>query len=61
MLLYEGIKLPAVKEVTLGSPALKREYTLVQLSDLHINRTIPPERIEKLDEKVNALEPDVIC
>ena len=37
--LYEGIKLPAVKEVTLASPALKREYTLVQLSDLHINRT----------------------
>ena len=58
--LYEGIKLPAVKEVTLASPALKREYTLVQLSDLHINRTIPPERIEKLVEKVNALEPDVI-
>ena len=58
--LYEGIKLPAVKEVTLASPALKREYTLVQLSDLHINRTIPPERIEKLVEKVNTLEPDVI-
>lgn len=58
--LYEGVKTPAVKEITLTSPKLSQEYTLVQLSDLHINRTIPLSRIEKLVEKVNRLNPDVI-
>ncbi len=58
--LYEGIKTPAVKEIVLTSPKLKQEYTLVQLSDLHINRAVPVSRIERLVEKVNSLDPDVI-
>jgi len=58
--LYEGIRTPRIKEIVLTSPKIKNEYTLVQLSDLHINRTIPLSRIEKLVDTVNALEPDAL-
>ncbi len=58
--LYNGIKTPDVKEIILSSPKIKQEYTVVQLSDVHVNRTTSVSRIEKLVEKVNALQPDVI-
>lgn len=58
--LYEGIKTPAIKEITLESPKLKQEYTIVQLSDLHINRSIPVSSIENLVKLVNGLKPDII-
>ena len=58
--LYVGLKTPAVKEIVLTSPKIKQEYTLVQLSDLHINRAVPVSRLERLVKKVNALDPDVI-
>ena len=58
--LYEGAKIPSVKEVNIYSPVLKQDMRLVQLSDLHITRATPVSRIQKVVEKINNLNPDAI-
>ena len=58
--LYEGTRVPAVKEVNIYSPLLKQDLRLVQLSDLHITRTTPVSRVESIVEKINSLNPDAI-
>lgn len=57
---YEGVKIPPVKEVIIETDKPVKEFTFVQLSDIHIHRGVAPEKIIKLVEKVNALKPDVI-
>lgn len=57
---YEGVKMPAVKEVVIETDKPVKGFTFVQLSDIHIHRGVTEEKIEKLVEKVNALNPDVI-
>ena len=58
--LYEGLKLPSVREVNFYTPKISSPYRIVLLSDLHITRAVSAERIARIVEKVNALEPDVI-
>ena len=57
---YEALRVPSVKEITLTSPKIKQAYTIVQLSDIHVNRTTSIAHLQKLVDKVNALNPDVI-
>lgn len=58
--LYEGIKIPSEKHITLTSPKIKNEKTVVMLSDLHISRTVAPSKIKAIVDKTNALKPDLI-
>lgn len=57
---YEALKLPNIKEITLLTPKIEQPYTIVQLSDIHVNRTTPLSHLQKLVEEVNALNPDLI-
>ena len=57
---YEALKVPSVKEVTISSPKITQAYTIVQLSDVHVNRTTSLAHLQKLVEEVNALHPDLI-
>lgn len=58
--LYEGTKIPALKTVRISSEKIGQEKTVAVLSDLHIHRTISPEKIKGIIEKTNAQNPDVI-
>lgn len=57
---YEGVKMPAVKEVIIETDKPVKGFTFVQLSDIHIHRGVTEEKIEKLVETVNALNPDAV-
>ena len=58
--LYEGTRVPGVKETVLLSPKIVQEKSVVVLSDLHISRTVNPQKIQGIVQKTNALNPDVI-
>jgi putative membrane-associated phosphoesterase len=58
--IYEGVRSPAVNTLNIKTPLVNRELTIVQLSDLHINRTTPMSRVYNVINKVNGLNPDII-
>ena len=58
--LYEGTKVPNEKHLSLTSPKIQQEKTLVMLSDLHISRSVSPAKIKAIVDKTNALKPDII-
>lgn len=58
--LYQGYKQPAVKELTFYSDKITQDMSIIQISDLHINRATPVARIRQLVNAVNMLNPDVI-
>ncbi len=58
-----NIKGPVLREVeiiTKKSTGVNGEFTILQLSDIHINGATNPEAINKLVKRVNALSPDII-
>ena len=57
---YEALRLPAIQELTLQNAKIKEPLRIVQMNDLHVNRTTSVKKIEKLVQKVNELEPDVV-
>lgn len=57
---YEALKFPSIKEITISDARIRSPLKMVMLSDLHVNRIMPVERVERLVENVNALKPDVI-
>lgn len=58
--LYEGVKVPLVNKVEFSSKRLDNDLHIVQLSDLHINRTSSAEHLQKVVANTNALNPDLI-
>lgn len=58
--MYEALKFPEIKEVTIADAKIKEPFKLVQLNDLHINRTTSVAKVEELVNRVNALDADVI-
>ena len=58
--IYEATKFPEIKEITLQDAKIKEPIKLVQMNDLHINRTTSVQKITNLVEKVNDLAPDAI-
>ena len=57
---YQGGKIPDFNTIVVESSLLKKDIRIVQLSDLHIDRTTSINRIKKIVEKVNSVSPDVI-
>jgi len=54
---YEGMKEPVVNVVKLGS----FDFSIVQISDLHIGGLIDRDFVKASVEKINALKPDIVC
>ena len=59
--IYEAEKFPEIKEITIKDAKIKEPFKLVQINDLHINRTTSVEKIEKFVEQINALNADAIA
>lgn len=58
--LFDGLRVPAVKKIILSSEKILTETTLVQLSDIHINRYTSIQHLQKIIDKTNRLNPDII-
>ena len=58
--LYQGIKIPKVEEVRISSSKIHEELTVVVLADLHITRHSSRERLAKIVQKANDLNPDLV-
>ncbi len=54
---YEGRKEPVVNVVKSGT----FDFSIVQISDLHIGGLIDQEFVRHAVEKINALNPDIVC
>ncbi len=62
--LYRGTRLPVLKEVTVALPNLPASqsgWTMVQLSDLHLNRHWSPTRLCAIADDVNRLSPRLVA
>ena len=62
--IYEGIRIPSVKRVEIAYrdlPSAFDGYRIVQLSDLHCSTAARRWRIERIVERVNALNADLIA
>lgn len=59
--LAQGLKYPAINRVQVKIKNFSaREFNLVQLSDVHVGRTIRREFIQDVVRRVNALAPDMV-
>ncbi len=61
--LYNGIKVPAVAEITFTSSAVPeslKDYKILQLSDLHVSAAATRWRTEAIVAKANAVGADLI-
>jgi len=54
---YEGMKEPVVNVVKFNT----FDFSIVQISDLHIGGLIDQEFVKASVEKINALTPDIVC
>ena len=54
---YEGSKEPVVNVVELD----RFDFSIVQISDLHIGGLIDKDFIQASVQKINALKPDIVC
>lgn len=57
---YEGGKVPDYKTITISSDKIKTEKSIVLLSDLHLNHILSVKKIDKIVEKVNLKNPDIV-
>ncbi len=60
---YEAVKVPSVKEIEITIKKLPQAldgFTITQLSDLHVSALLDGPRLEKIVERTNALNSDVI-
>jgi uncharacterized protein len=59
----EATELPLLRHVWLSHPALPKEFDglrIAQVADVHAGAFMPPERLARVRELVERLEPDVI-
>ena len=58
--LYEGLKIPKIKEIEISSPKITKETTVLLVTDLHIGRGTSTASIRKTIDAMNARNSDVI-
>ncbi len=61
--LVKGLQVPVVKEIRVPVKNLPQHlsgFTIVQLSDLHLEDVIPVSRLEWIVDKTNSLKPDLV-
>ena len=59
--LYEGTRVPDVRQITLYSDKVKEPFSLVALPDLHIHRALSGKKLKGIIEATNTLNPDIIA
>jgi len=59
--LYEGTRVPRIKNVTLYSDKLEKPLTLAVLPDIHIHRALSADKLKGIVRATNDLKPDVIA
>lgn len=57
---YEAEKDARIVSYNISSPKIKEETKVVMMSDLHIDTDVSQKYVERLVQRVNALEPDAI-
>jgi len=58
--LYQGIKLPSVKEVVIKTPKVDREVSILQVNDLHIDRTKSLLWLQQVVTEINRQNADIV-
>ncbi len=58
--LHNGWQRPKLNEININSSLVSEDVRIVQISDLHITRSTPDERLRNIVYEVNALAPHVI-
>lgn len=62
--LWQARRVPRVVEIEVpldGLPSELENFTIVQLSDLHVGPTIKRRHLTRIVERVNALSPDLVA
>ena len=59
--LYEGTRVPRLKEITLYSEKVTAPLKIAVLPDIHIHRALPRSKLQQMIDKTNAERPDVIA
>ena len=55
-----GMKPPRIKEVDIFIQGLSQELSIVQISDVHIGKTLGKEFMDDIVREVNRLNPDIV-
>lgn len=58
--LYNGIKVPRIKEVEIKSEKILTDKRIVLLSDLHLHRVLSVKKLQGIVEKTNKLNADAV-
>lgn len=58
--LYEGVRLPRIKEVEIYSPKVDKEFRVALLTDLHFVSSTKVDRVKSIVTRVNSLDADVV-
>jgi predicted MPP superfamily phosphohydrolase len=59
--LIQGHRDPVIREYEVSLPGLRRELTLVAMSDLHLGSLLGERWAGRLIARVTALQPDIVC
>ena len=59
--LYEGMRVPRIKEVTLYSTKITSPLKIVSLPDIHIHRALSARKLKGIIQATNNLKPDIIA
>ena len=58
--LYEGIKVPKIKNIDIVSSKIKQDKKFILLPDLHLHRVLSLSKLKGIIEVVNAQKPDAV-
>lgn len=58
--LYEGIKTPRVQEIVINTPKVEREIKILQINDMHIDRSKPVKWFADMVDLANRQQADII-
>jgi len=57
---FNGFKKPIIKEVEIKIKGLKKELSIVQISDVHIGRSLGKKFFDDIVEQINTLNADIV-
>lgn len=57
---YNGFKKPAIKKVEIKIKGLTKELDIVQISDVHIGKSLGKEFMDSIVQDINTLDADVV-
>ncbi len=58
--LYDGTKVPSLKNISVSSPKITQDKKIVLLPDLHMHRALSLKKLQGIVDKTNAQNPDLI-